>query len=183
MLWKGVTPIPPARSTAGRSGVRCRTKSPYGPSAWMALPSGIRSMERLKAESRRRVTIARSSSSGAELIEKLRTFPSSSDSGAVIRVRSMYWPALKVMPGAFSNRNSMVRSATSERALSVRLETGQGASVITTHAPFRLLVAGVRFHRLGLRRLRDAFEDLSGLLGRFLARDPCHGQIARQLAL
>ena len=92
MLRNGVIPIPPVRTTAGRS-AWCKRRSPNGPSTLTGVPRGIACRTLLKAVSRRRVVIMIRPSLGALEIEKPRVLPSASVSGGSRSVMSTNWPA------------------------------------------------------------------------------------------
>jgi hypothetical protein len=81
ILENGVTPIPPARNTAGLAEFLCSVKEPIAESIFTTVPSGIFFSERLNAVSRMRVANISWSSNGALAMEKVRTFPSASVSG------------------------------------------------------------------------------------------------------
>src|SRR5262249_54079707 len=83
-LRNGVTPMPPAKRTAGRLASPGRTRSPKGPSMVTVAPNFIVFRQLLKAESRIRVVIMTSASSGALAIENVRVFPFASLSGGSI---------------------------------------------------------------------------------------------------
>jgi hypothetical protein len=66
------------------------------------VPSFIVLRHRLKADSRIRVVIMISGSSGALAIENVRLLPLASVSGGSISANETYWPALNVNPVGFS---------------------------------------------------------------------------------
>src|SRR5688572_14181427 len=129
MRRKGVMPMPPVSTTAGRS-AWCSRRSPNGPSILTAVPSGMVWRTRLKAVSRRRVVIMIMPSLGALEIEKPRVLPSASVSGGSMRVMSTNWPARYAQSAGLANRNDMVRSATSSRLISAASKVGQATVAV-----------------------------------------------------
>ncbi len=98
MLENGVTPMPPARNTAGRASAGSSVNRPAGPLRPTRPPAGIAFSTRLNAVSRMRVATTSSPSCGALTIEKVRAFPLASVSGGSIRDTFIDCPAVNLNP-------------------------------------------------------------------------------------
>src|ERR1039458_10788764 len=97
-------------------------------------------------------------------MENDRTFPSASISEGSSKVMSRYWPDLNVQFDGFSNRNAVVRSATSCLLKSLAIVTGE-AVVVDISSPSRVYLPKSAFFK---RQEESDFFSAGVLLGGFL---------------
>src|SRR5215472_12604364 len=130
MLAKGVTPMPPARNTAGRESAGSSVNSPAGPRRLTRPPAAMPLSTRLNAVSRMRVAMTSSFSCGALTIEKVRALPLASVSGGSMIDTFIDCPGLNVNPAGLATWNAIVPSATVSLDLRVFSYLGMVLSVL-----------------------------------------------------